>query len=537
VSSWTQFLPLAHARTHTTSLSCRDGKSQNLDDHDFLGTLETTMGHIVGSRGSCLISPLTGTKGPNEKLYGKISVLSEEIGGGADDIRFQISGVKLATKDWMGKGDHYFKIFRKRKDGHLDPVRIHDRAAPLETEVIKNDANPLFKAITLPLRNLNLGDNNMEIVMECWDWNSVSSHDFLGAASFTVAQVQAQGGQRLALPIKKDKGGKADSKDRGQVILNEFAIIRKPSFLDFLAGDTEIDVMVAIDFTASNGDPKQADSLHYMNLNGFNHYQNAIISVGEILEEYNHTKTFPCYGFGAKLPNGQVSHCFALNGNPRAPDVHGIKGILDAYGQSLSNLQLYGPTNFKDMIDVAADKAKRAQAHEYYVLLIITDGEITDLDQTIDSIVQASALALSIIIVGVGGADFASMDRLDSDDSLLVSPISQQMAKRDIVQFVPFRDCRNNGPLLAEKVLHEVPGQLVSYMSSKGILPRQRPPPESFNMGAMQEALPSAPPPPPPPAYEALPLPPGWEEKVDPSTGRVYYVDHTTQRTSWERPS
>ena len=31
------------------------------------------------------------------------------------------------------------------------------------------------------------------------------------------------------------------------------------------------------------------------------------------------------------------------------------------------------------------------------------------------------------------------------------------MAKRDIVQFVPFRDCRNNGPLLAEKVLPRGP--------------------------------------------------------------------------------
>jgi len=500
------------------------------------------MGHIVGARGSCLISPLTGTKGVNEKLYGKISILSEEIGGGNDDVRFQLSGVKLTTQDWMGKGDHYLKILRKRKDGHLDPVRIHERAGPLETEVIKNDANPVFKAMTLPLRNLNLGDDNMQIVVECWDWNSVSAHDFLGAASFTVAQLQqAQGGQRLAIPIKKDKGGKADTKDRGQLVFHEFTIIKKPSFLDYLAGGTEIDVMVGIDFTASNGDPKTATSLHHMNPHGYNHYQNAIINVGEILEEYNHNKLFPSYGFGAKLPNGKVSHCFALNGKPEAPDVHGVKGILEAYGQSLSNLQLYGPTNFQDMIDVAAAKARKAKPHEYYVLLIITDGEITDLDQTIEAIVQASGLALSIIIVGVGDADFASMDRLDSDDVHLVSPISHQTAKRDIVQFVPFRECRNNGPLLAEKVLHEVPAQLVSYMASKAINPHPRPPPESFNMGAMQAALPSAPPPPPnmppPPAYDAPPLPPGWEEKVDPSTGSVYYVDHNSQRTSWERPS
>lgn len=32
-------------------------------------------------------------------------------------------------------------------------------------------------------------------------------------------------------------------------------------------------------------------------------------------------------------------------------------------------------------------------------------------------------------------------------------------------------------------------------------------------------------------------LPPNWEEKIDPSTGRHFYVDHNTQTTTWEKPS
>jgi len=31
-------------------------------------------------------------------------------------------------------------------------------------------------------------------------------------------------------------------------------------------------------------------------------------------------------------------------------------------------------------------------------------------------------------------------------------------------------------------------------------------------------------------------LPPGWEERQDPRTGRTYYVDHNSHRTMWERP-
>ncbi|VDM34112.1 unnamed protein product [Hydatigera taeniaeformis] len=31
-------------------------------------------------------------------------------------------------------------------------------------------------------------------------------------------------------------------------------------------------------------------------------------------------------------------------------------------------------------------------------------------------------------------------------------------------------------------------------------------------------------------------LPPHWEQRTDPSTGRTYYVDHLTKRTQWEKP-
>jgi len=43
----------------------------------------------------------------------------------------------------------------------------------------------------------------------------------------------------------------------------------------------------------------------------------------------------------------------------------------------------------------------------YFVLLIITDGVITDMPQTVEAIVNASLLPMSIIIVGVGQADFS----------------------------------------------------------------------------------------------------------------------------------
>lgn len=79
---------------------------------------------------------------------------------------------------------------------------------------------------------------------------------------------------------------------------------------------------------------------------------------------------------------------------------------------------------------------------QYFTLLIITDGVISDMDETRHAIVQAAKLPMSIIIIGVGNADFAAMEFLDGDSSVLRSYTGEE-AVRDIVQFVPFRDFRN----------------------------------------------------------------------------------------------
>ena len=52
----------------------------------------------------------------------------------------------------------------------------------------------------------------------------------------------------------------------------------------------------------------------------------------------------------------------------------------------------------------------QAEKNKYLVLLIITDGAIHDMDETIRLIVQGADLPLSILIVGVGDDDFGNME-------------------------------------------------------------------------------------------------------------------------------
>jgi vacuolar-type H+-ATPase subunit F/Vma7 len=53
--------------------------------------------------------------------------------------------------------------------------------------------------------------------------------------------------------------------------------------------------------------------------------------------------------------------------------------------------------------------------------LILTDGIINDINDTIEQVVRGSVLPLSIIIVGVGSADFDQMEALDGDGAPLYS--------------------------------------------------------------------------------------------------------------------
>lgn len=131
-----------------------------------------------------------------------------------------------------------------------------------------------------------------------------------------------------------------------------------------------------------------------------------------------------------------------------------------------------GPTYFSHVLNTITQSI-RAKQHEalYNILLIITDGEIHDMEATKDLVVASSHLPFSIIIIGVGDEKFKLMKELDSDDALLRDSRGQN-AIRDIVQFVKFKKYIGQGPAkLAEKVLKEVPDQLVSFMLAKNIQP------------------------------------------------------------------
>ncbi|XP_069375900.1 copine-8 [Paralichthys olivaceus] len=452
-----------------------DSKSANLSKHDFLGQAYCTLGEVVGSLGSRLDKALGGIPG---KKCGTIIVKAEELNNCRESVMMQFCGNKLDKKDFFGKSDPFLVFYRSNEDGTFTICH--------KTEVVKNTLNPVWQAFKIPVRALCNGDYDRTIKVEVYDWDRDGSHDFIGEFSTSYRELSRGQSQFNVYEVvnPKKKGKKKKYLNSGTVTLLSFLVDIEVTFLDYIKGGTQINFTVAIDFTASNGNPAQPTSLHYMSPYQLNAYAMALKAVGEIIQDYDSDKMFPALGFGAKLPpDGRVSHEFALNGNPQNPYCAGIEGVMEAYYQSLKSVQLYGPTNFSPVINhVARYAASVKDGSQYFVLLIITDGVISDMAQTKESIVNAACLPMSIIIVGVGPAEFDAMIELDGDEVRISS--RGRYAERDIVQFVPFRDYidRTGNHILsmarlAKDVLAEIPDQFLSYMRTRGIKPSPAPPP------------------------------------------------------------
>ncbi|XP_054311419.1 copine-7 isoform X6 [Pongo pygmaeus] len=470
-------------------------------EDDFLGGMECTLGQIVAQKK--VTRPLLLKFGRNA---GKstITVIAEDISGNNGYVELSFRARKLDDKDLFSKSDPFLELYRVNDDQGLQLV--------YRTEVVKNNLNPVWEPFKVSLSSLCSCEETRPLKCLVWDYDSRGKHDFIGEFSTTFEEMQKafeEGQAQWDCVNPKYKQKRRSYKNSGVVILADLKFHRVYSFLDYIMGGCQIHFTVAIDFTASNGDPRNSCSLHYINPYQPNEYLKALVSVGEICQDYDSDKRFSALGFGARIPpKYEVSHDFAINFNPEDDECEGIQGVVEAYQNCLPRVQLYGPTNVAPIISkvarVAAAEESTGEASQYYILLILTDGVVTDMADTREAIVRASRLPMSIIIVGVGNADFTDMQVLDGDDGVLRSPRGEP-ALRDIVQFVPFRELKNQReqherllgsttrlPLLlptsatqrgthsthaspaalAKCVLAEVPKQVVEYYSHRGLPPR-----------------------------------------------------------------
>ncbi|KAL1562865.1 Protein BONZAI 1 [Salvia divinorum] len=444
-----------------------DVKTLKLEEQQLLGEAICTLSEIATKLYRTVTIDLAREEVSTRKC-GQLTVYAEESVTSKTTVELVLRCSDLESKDLFSKSDPFLVISKATEHGILVPI--------CKTEVRKNDHEPKWNPIFLSIQQV--GSKDSPLLIECFNFNSNGKHDLLGKVQKSLAELErlhSTGSvENLFIPMSVGQNHQRKVL-KSQLIVDKYSENIQHTFLDYLAGGYELNFMVAVDFTASNGNPRLPDSLHYIDLSGRpNAYQRAILEVGGVVQFYDYDKKFPAWGFGARPIDGPVSHCFNLNGSSTYCEVEGIHGIMMAYTGALSNVSLAGPTLFGHVVTQAAQIASGSVARnerKYFVLLIITDGVITDLQETKDALVMASDLPLSILIVGVGGADFKEMEILDADKGERLESSSGRVASRDIVQFVPFRDVQSGEDSIVRSLLAELPTQFLTYVRARGIGP------------------------------------------------------------------
>ncbi|CAK8579089.1 unnamed protein product [Lathyrus sativus] len=458
-----------HVYDVDTQFHNADVKILKLEEQQFLGEATCALSEIITkSDGSLTLDLLRqdSIRSGDSQKCGKLKVHAEECVGSKTTVEMILRCSDLEYRDLFSKSDPFLIVSKVVESGAHIPI--------CKTEAIKNDHNPAWKPLFLNVQQVGSKEN--PLIIECYNYNSSGKHDLLGKVQTSLVELEKlySGGQGENLFLSGGHDSQAKVL-KSRLFVDKFSESIQYTFLDYLAGGFELNFMLAVDFTASNGNSRLPDSLHYIDPSGRpNSYQRAIIEVGEVLQFYDADKRFPTWGFGARPIDGPVSHCFNLNGSNSYCEVDGIQGIMMAYTSALLNVSLAGPTLFGPVINNAALIASQSVANggrKYFILLIITDGVVTDLQETKDALVKASNLPLSILIVGVGGADFKEMEILDADKGERLESSSGRVASRDIVQFVPFRDVQSGEISVVQALLAELPTQFLAYMRSGNIQP------------------------------------------------------------------
>lgn len=254
------------------------------------------------------------------------------------------------------------------------------RVKVYNSNVARADLHPVWKETQLDIEAICNGDLDRAMKINIWDHRRGGRHRHMGEFETTIngllhAKEMDANGEGAPFEVRKHEktvgfcevkraaiiGGSNGRTHVRASMPSQVQAPEKPEFIDYLTGGCQISLAVAIDFTASNGDPRQEGTPHYFHppaSKEWNDYEKAIFAVGSILAKYDTDQKFPVWGFGAKY-NNVVRHCFQCG---TEVEVEGVQGIMDAYrGVFRTPLTMSYPTKFTEVISTAASYARHEQ--------------------------------------------------------------------------------------------------------------------------------------------------------------------------------
>ena len=419
--------------------------------------IQTSLGSIMGGRGQTLKKKLSN----GEDIFIKGNELKKSSKEIVLDIKIQGNNL-VGTK-------YRYSVVNRGTDQKPDNKKLYDSEVKGVNKNTFDKNQIVFLSCKIPLMYLNPGGERNDNLISI-EFSDIIHRREIGNYQGYFSNIKNSNHLEIVLfnNIKAIINCKIES---------------HPTFISYLRSGINIGLTIGIDFTGSNGHYKDPPSLHYLG-GGLNNYESAIRSCGDIVSAYDKEQSFPVFAFGFNFINPSLNNFdgkytdfnYPINCNTENPAIKYIDGVLQEYRNFITKIHLAGPTYFSPMINDLIFEVEReieeGQLYNYHIIMILTDGMIDDMAETKDSLVAASFLPISVIIIGIGNGDFTKMDILDADVSPLYDSTGRK-ADRDLVQFVPYNQFKNNPQQLAEQVLEEIPRQVVEYFQHKGIEPNE----------------------------------------------------------------
>ena len=253
---------------------------------------------MVGSKNSTVIVDLK----EDGKVMGKLVARAEPKSSHAkDSFWMDFQGHNMAGTFFFLPERAFFTISKLAIRGEAGPPRAgfpQDDKYKLVTNEkgeewivvheseLTNGTNPKFRPVYLPLSKLCSNDLHGPLKFTSYVSHLCDSHKYKGEFQTTCNDMQS--GPNVFKFVDPSGGTQA-----GNLQLLSAKVVKEYSMVEFLKGGTQMNLTVAIDFTGSNGDAHLPSSLHYCdhyNQGVMNQYQQAILSVGSILMNYDHDK-------------------------------------------------------------------------------------------------------------------------------------------------------------------------------------------------------------------------------------------------------
>ncbi|KAM7439897.1 hypothetical protein ABFA07_010761 [Porites harrisoni] len=442
--------------------------SKDLRKHDFIGCLEIELEAMLECDNGSAIRTL---RLPGDvKSRGYIHVYWEDVKESRTNVKLHFGATNLSKKGLLGKCDSFFEINRLlSKPDHFHPI--------YRSEVVTRTACPKWAPFDVSLQKLCNDNVDEQLLLSCWHFSNSGNHSIVGEAKIPSSSLLKRTVREVDIvnPRKQNKGKR--NSNSGTLRILQCHVDTQFTLVDYVRGNCVIKLVCAVDFTISNGQPMTKDSLHNIDEEK-NEYVKTLNTIGKVLTSFKQEEKIPAYGFGAQATSaGPLPYIFPLDRDCGQFELENIDTVIDAYWKRLEDVKLGGPTYLAPVIQQIAAYAERevSQCSQHYTIgLVIVDGIINDLESLTSTLIEVGNLALSIVVAGVGPADFRLMDELFSKSRRPLRAKDGKTLTRNNTDFLSLRRHATNPGVndsVAREVFANISQQIVAFFKSKGIVP------------------------------------------------------------------